>query len=85
MYPNACSAHLSTEFAYSVEMFSSRATSEARSGPRLPWTKFDRQDDFDDPAKLGFEFSLAQIEVRAIDLQPDLFADWGPDADSEAA
>jgi len=51
----------------------------------LPWTKFDRQDDFDDPAKLGFEFSLAQIEVRAIDLQPDLFADWGPDADSEAA
>ena len=45
----------------------------------------DRQDDFDDPAKLGFEFSLAQIEVRAIDLQPDLFADWDPDADSEAA
>jgi len=30
------------------------------------------------PAKLGFEFSLAQIEVRAIDLQPDLFADWAP-------
>ncbi|HSU60654.1 MAG TPA: hypothetical protein VLI55_15180 [Bryobacteraceae bacterium] len=45
----------------------------------------DRQDDFDDPAKLGFEFTLAQIEVRAIDLQPDLFADWDPDADSEAA
>ncbi len=45
----------------------------------------DRQDDFDDPAKLGFEFSLEQIEVRAIDLQPDLFADWDPNADQEAA
>jgi hypothetical protein len=29
-----------------------------------------------DPAALGFEFSLAQIEVRAIDLEPDLFHDW---------
>jgi hypothetical protein len=28
------------------------------------------------PAELGFEFSLGQIEVRAIDIQPDLFAEW---------
>jgi hypothetical protein len=45
----------------------------------------DRQDDFDDPAKLGFEFSLEQIEVRAMELDPDLFADWDPDSDEEAA
>jgi len=45
----------------------------------------DRQDDFDDPVKLGFEFSLAEIEVRAIDLDPTLFADWDPDSDEEAA
>jgi hypothetical protein len=45
----------------------------------------DRQDDFDDPAKLGFEFSLGQIEVRAMELDPDLFADWDPDAEEEAA
>ena len=45
----------------------------------------DRQDDFDDPAKIGFEFSLAEIEVRAIDLDPTLFADWDPDADDEEA
>jgi hypothetical protein len=30
----------------------------------------------------GFEFSLEQVEVRAIDLQPDLFADY---YESEAA
>jgi hypothetical protein len=45
----------------------------------------DRQDDWDDPSKLGFEFSLAEIEVRAIDLDPTLFADWDPDADEEEA
>jgi hypothetical protein len=45
----------------------------------------DRQDDFDDPAKLGFEFSLGQIEVRAMQLDPNLFADWDPDSDEEAA
>jgi hypothetical protein len=45
----------------------------------------DRQDDWDDPSKIGFEFSLAEIEVRAIDLDPTLFADWDPDADEEAA
>ncbi|HEX4165926.1 MAG TPA: hypothetical protein VHZ55_10680 [Bryobacteraceae bacterium] len=33
----------------------------------------ERDNDFD-PAALGFEFSLAQIEVRAIDIEPDLFA-----------
>jgi len=27
-----------------------------------------------DPAKIGFEFSLEEIEVRAIHLQPNLFA-----------
>jgi hypothetical protein len=45
----------------------------------------DRQDDFDDPSKLGFEFSLGEIEVRAIDLDPTLFADWDPDADEHEA
>ncbi len=45
----------------------------------------DRQDDFDDPAKLGFEFSLGQIEVRAMELDPTLFADWDPNAEDEAA
>jgi hypothetical protein len=43
----------------------------------------DRQDDWDDPSKLGFEFSLAEIEVRAIDLEPTLFADWDPNADED--
>jgi hypothetical protein len=32
-----------------------------------------------EPAELGFEFSLAQIEVRAIELVPDLFADYERD------
>ncbi len=31
-------------------------------------------DDFD-PAALGFEFSLGQIELRAMDLDPNLFAE----------
>ena len=29
-----------------------------------------------DPEALGFEFTLEQIELRAIDLQPDLFHEW---------
>jgi hypothetical protein len=29
-----------------------------------------------DPEALGFEFTLEQIELRALDLQPDLFHDW---------
>jgi len=29
-----------------------------------------------DPKALGFEFSIAQIELRALDLEPDLFQDW---------
>jgi hypothetical protein len=29
-----------------------------------------------DPAKFGFEFSIEQIEVRAIEIEPDLFAAW---------
>ena len=44
----------------------------------------ERHNDFE-PAELGFEFTLEQIEVRAIDLKPDLFADWDPASDSEAA
>ncbi len=32
-------------------------------------------DDFD-PAALGFEFSIEQIEVRAIDLEPHLFNEY---------
>ena len=34
-----------------------------------------KQEQFD-PEALGFEFTLEQIEVRAIELQPDLFHDW---------
>jgi hypothetical protein len=34
-----------------------------------------RQEEYD-PEALGFEFTLEQIEVRAIDLEPDLFHDW---------
>jgi hypothetical protein len=34
-----------------------------------------RQEEYD-PEALGFEFTLEQIEVRAIDIEPDLFHDW---------
>ncbi len=34
-----------------------------------------RHDEFD-PAQLGFEFSIDQIEIRAMDLQPNLFAEY---------
>jgi hypothetical protein len=35
-----------------------------------------------DPQALGFEFTMEQIEVRAIDLQPDLFDDyWAAEPD----
>ena len=34
-----------------------------------------RQEQYD-PEALGFEFTVEQIEVRAIDLQPDLFDDY---------
>jgi hypothetical protein len=34
-----------------------------------------RQEEYD-PEALGFEFTLEQIERRALDLQPDLFHDW---------
>jgi hypothetical protein len=34
-----------------------------------------RQQEYD-PEALGFEFTLDQIELRALDLQPDLFHDW---------
>jgi hypothetical protein len=29
-----------------------------------------------EPTELGFEFSLAEIELRAMDIKPDLFADY---------
>jgi hypothetical protein len=34
-----------------------------------------RQEEYD-PEALGFEFTIEQIEVRAIEIQPDLFHDW---------
>jgi hypothetical protein len=41
-----------------------------------------RQEEFD-PEALGFEFTIEQIELRALDLQPDLFHDWTLEAESE--
>src|SRR3974390_929076 len=35
-----------------------------------------------DPEALGFEFTLEQIELRAIDIQPDLFHDWAAEQHS---
>jgi hypothetical protein len=29
-----------------------------------------------DPQKFGFEFTVEQVELRAVELQPHLFADW---------
>jgi hypothetical protein len=40
-----------------------------------------RQELFD-PQAIGFEFSIEQIELRAVDLQPDLFHDWACETDS---
>ena len=34
-----------------------------------------RQQEYD-PEALGFEFTIEQIELCALDLQPDLFHDW---------
>jgi hypothetical protein len=31
---------------------------------------------------IGFEFTLEEVEVRAIEIQPDLFAEW---AENDAA
>jgi hypothetical protein len=44
------------------------------------------QQDLFDPEALGFEFTLEQIELRALDLQPDLFHVWAvePDRDRDA-
>ena len=28
------------------------------------------------PEALGFEFTIEQIEMRALDFEPDLFHDW---------
>jgi hypothetical protein len=38
-----------------------------------------RQEEYD-PEALGFEFTLEQIELRAIEIQPDLFHDWAVEA-----
>jgi hypothetical protein len=35
-----------------------------------------------DAEALGFEFTIEQIELRALDLQPDLFHDWAVKQDS---
>ena len=44
-----------------------------------------RHDEFE-PAELGFEFSLDEIELRAMDIKPDLFADYERQlAEAEAA
>ena len=40
-----------------------------------------QQESFD-PEALGFEFTLEQIELRALELEPDLFADWAVEQDS---
>ena len=43
-----------------------------------------RQEEFD-PEELGFEFTLEQIEVRAIEIQPDLFDDyWAAEAAAQS-
>jgi hypothetical protein len=43
-----------------------------------------RQEEYD-PEALGFEFTIEQIEVRALDLQPDLFDDyWAEQAASQS-
>ena len=38
-----------------------------------------------EPEKFGFEFSLEQIEVRAIEIKPDLFADYWASVDPSKA
>jgi hypothetical protein len=44
-----------------------------------------RHEEFE-PAELGFEFSLSEIELRAMDIKPDLFADYERQlAEAEAA
>ena len=41
-----------------------------------------RQEQFD-PEALGFEFTVEQIELRALDLQPDLFHDWAVEQEGQ--
>src|SRR5207248_7500097 len=44
-----------------------------------------RHEEFE-PAELGFDFSLGQIELRAMDIKPDLFAPYERQlAEAEAA
>jgi len=46
---------------------------------------YGNQHELFDPEALGFEFTLVQIELRALDLQPDLFHDWAVDAEGGRA
>jgi hypothetical protein len=42
-----------------------------------------RQQEYD-PEALGFEFTIEQIEVRAIELQPRLFDHWAAEKPGHA-
>ncbi len=62
------------------ELQSQRKKEEKARLDRIAWryvgaVRGDRHDKFD-PAEFGFEFSLEQIEVRAMELVPDLFAEY---------
>jgi hypothetical protein len=63
-----------------MELQAQRKNEEKARLDRIAWQYVqavheDRHDEFD-PADLGFEFSLEQIEVRAMQLDPKLFADY---------
>jgi hypothetical protein len=63
-----------------VELQAQRRKEEKARLDRIAWEYVaavheDRQDDFE-PAEFGFEFSFEQIEVRAMELDPKLFADY---------
>jgi hypothetical protein len=38
-----------------------------------------------EPDQNGFEFSIAEVELRALDIEPDLFADWAEQNAENAA
>jgi hypothetical protein len=40
----------------------------------------DRHEEWE-PAENGFEFSMEQVEVRALEIEPDLFAEWAAEND----
>jgi hypothetical protein len=43
-----------------------------------------RQEEYD-PETLGVEFTTEQIQLRALDLQPDLFDEWAVEQNGSAA